>query len=236
MESTTKNEPWFRHCEDLLKQSDEDRWLTVQFAPQGERARLLALFALNHEIERIPRAVSEAPLGEIRLQWWREAIDEIVNGERPRAHPVVQALALSESCDAAAVAAMSRFLDARARLLYAEPFGSACEFFGWCLETDGALAIAASRAGNEGDVSRAGAAYAAARFGPALAPAIDAETKSHAEKTLAEAAGGLARLTAESSAAIAYVSLARRYLAPRAPSAMAKRLTLFRATLTGRLV
>lgn len=220
----------------MLKQSDEDRWLTVQFAPQSERARLLALFSLNHEIERIPRAVSEPPLGEIRLQWWREAIDEIVNGKQPRGHPVVQALAASGSCDAAAVAAVSRLLDARARLLYKEPFLSAPDFFDWCLETDGALAVAASRIVGEGAVSQAGAAYAAARFGSALAPAVVEETSSRVEKVLAGAAGELARLAPENGTAIAYVSLARRYLATRPPSALSKRLIMFRATLTGRLV
>lgn len=56
------------------------------------RSRLIALLALDLELARIPHTVSEPLLGQIRLQWWRDAITEARQG-RPPAHPVAQALA-----------------------------------------------------------------------------------------------------------------------------------------------
>ena len=37
--------------------------------------------------------VSEPILGQIRLQWWRDALDEIYAGKKPRRHEVVEPLA-----------------------------------------------------------------------------------------------------------------------------------------------
>lgn len=227
-----------RYCDDLIKSGDEDRWLTARFAPEKARGRLQALFAFHVEIERIPHAVNEAALGEIRLQWWREAIDEIVKGKPPRAHPVVQAMAACGLCEEQAPPLMMRMIEARARTLYGDPFGSVEELAGWFGETEGALASAASRAfsGPLSDIAaRAGAAYGLARRGAALAPPLSAEIKPYAEEMLGGAA--LSALEEEAVSSLLYVALARRYLArARPPSPLSKRLRLFRAAATGRLV
>ena len=229
-----------RYCDDLIKAGDEDRWLTTRFAPEALRARLLALFAFHAEIERIPHAVSEPPLGEIRLQWWREAIDEIVNAKQPRAHPVVQAMAATGACEKDAAPLMLGMIEARARLLYGDAFGSIEELARWCEETEGALAVAAARsyaAPSAVAVSRAGAAYGLARHGGALAPALAADIKPYAEEALREAASSLAGLEEAAASPLLYITLARRYLGKaRAPSPLSKRLRLFRAAATGRLI
>lgn len=77
MTNTLENEI---HCRDLVNEFDHDRYLTVLYAPGEKRAALYALYAFNHEISRIRETVSEPMLGEIRLQWWREAIDSIFQG------------------------------------------------------------------------------------------------------------------------------------------------------------
>ena len=63
------------------------------FAPAGRREALFALIAFNHEIARIPEAVSEPMLGRIRLQWWREVLDAAYAGEPTRRHEVAVPLA-----------------------------------------------------------------------------------------------------------------------------------------------
>ena len=83
-----------RYCTDQVRQHDEDRYLSAQFAEAGERDRLMALYACAGEIARIPDMVSEGPLGAIRQQWWRDALTEIYDGGAVRAHPVVEALAV----------------------------------------------------------------------------------------------------------------------------------------------
>ncbi len=81
----------FAHCEALVRASDKDRFLSALFAPAEHRGALHALYALNIELSRVGELVKEPLAGEVRLQWWREA----VAGERPgeaRAHPVASAL------------------------------------------------------------------------------------------------------------------------------------------------
>lgn len=77
----------------LVRRVDTDRWLASRFAPAGARARLIALYAANYEIARTGEVVREAALGDIRLQWWRDALAETAAGAAPREHPALQALA-----------------------------------------------------------------------------------------------------------------------------------------------
>src|SRR4029077_7966058 len=53
---------------------------------------LLARYACNHERALCGETVHEPMMGEIRLQWWREAIEGARLG-RPRRHDAVEALA-----------------------------------------------------------------------------------------------------------------------------------------------
>ena len=80
------------YCRDEVKRHDRDRYITALFAPAAERRGLFALYAFNQEVARTAEVVSEPVIGEIRLQWWRDAVDEIFAG-RPREHMVVEELA-----------------------------------------------------------------------------------------------------------------------------------------------
>lgn len=77
---------------EMVRSNDRARYLTTLYAPAGARAKLWALHAFNIELSRVREQVSEAMLGEIRLAWWREAVDGIYAGQ-PRKHPVVEAMA-----------------------------------------------------------------------------------------------------------------------------------------------
>jgi phytoene synthase len=80
------------YCADQLKQFDRDRYTICAGVSQEARRALFALYAFNLEIAKTREVVSEPMLGQIRLQWWRDAIEEIYLG-RPRDHVVVRALA-----------------------------------------------------------------------------------------------------------------------------------------------
>jgi phytoene synthase len=73
---------------------DHDRFLCALFAPAAEREDLFALYAFNQEVARIREVVSEPLIGQIRLQWWRDAMDAIYAGDAPRHHA---ALGLAEA-------------------------------------------------------------------------------------------------------------------------------------------
>ena len=78
-------------CAADLRRYDPDRYFTSLLAGGEEYHALVPLYAFNLEIARIREIVSEPMLGQIRLQWWRDAIGEIYAGT-PRNHPVVTAL------------------------------------------------------------------------------------------------------------------------------------------------
>jgi hypothetical protein len=79
-----------------LKAADESRWLASRYAPAEGRELLVAIYLLNGELQRAMSA-SEAMLGKIRVQWWREAVAEISThvevGGRVRRHDLVLELA-----------------------------------------------------------------------------------------------------------------------------------------------
>ena len=80
------------YCGKQAYEHDRDRFLTTLFAPADRREALFALIAFNIEIAKTREVVSEALLGQIRLQWWRDAIGEIYSGA-PRRHEVIGPLA-----------------------------------------------------------------------------------------------------------------------------------------------
>jgi phytoene synthase len=78
----------------MLKAQAYDRFLVSLFAPAACREALWALQAFNLELGRVCHSVREPLLGRIRLQWWREAIDDVYRGAATR-EPVSQAIAAS---------------------------------------------------------------------------------------------------------------------------------------------
>ncbi len=82
----------FSYCAVQVRAHDRDRYLTATLAPADRREALFALYAFNIEVARTREVVSEPMVGQIRLQWWREAIAGIY-ADSLRAHEVVRPLA-----------------------------------------------------------------------------------------------------------------------------------------------
>jgi phytoene/squalene synthetase len=129
-----------------LRDGDYDRFLTVLFAPPGKREAAFALIALNLEIARIRDAVREPMLGQIRLQWWREALAEATAGS-PRRHDVLEGLAAA----GVPTPLLDELVDARETELAAEPPRTLAAFRAYASGTSGALseAMAAVLGGDE---------------------------------------------------------------------------------------
>ncbi|MGD9804667.1 MAG: squalene/phytoene synthase family protein [Hyphomicrobiaceae bacterium] len=78
---------------------EPDRYIAATLAPPNVRPTLAAIAAFAAEIARIPSLVSEPLLGEIRLQWWHDALAEGRRG-RLSGHPVADALiAAANQCN-----------------------------------------------------------------------------------------------------------------------------------------
>lgn len=72
----------------FARQHDPDRFLCSLFAPAEARDTLFALIAFNHELARAREAAREPMMALIRLQWWREVVEEAAAGGAPRRHEV----------------------------------------------------------------------------------------------------------------------------------------------------
>jgi len=75
----------------IARDGDLDRYASALFAPGACREHLFALYAFNVELARIGEQVSEPQLGEIRLQWWRDALDRASSCETT-GQPVADAI------------------------------------------------------------------------------------------------------------------------------------------------
>ena len=82
----------FEACAAAVRKHDPDRYFSALFAPADRRPFLFALYAFNHELAHVGESVREPMIGEIRLQWWREALEGALAGN-PRNHDVVRAMA-----------------------------------------------------------------------------------------------------------------------------------------------
>ena len=79
------------YCMQRVRIYDYDRYFASIFAPRDVRSDLMALYAFNLEIASTNELVSEALLGQMRLEWWRDAVAAIYEGRTIR-HVVVAEL------------------------------------------------------------------------------------------------------------------------------------------------
>jgi phytoene synthase len=96
----------------IARAGDPDRALAALFAPREARDDLFALYAFNVELARIPEQVSEPDLGAIRLQWWREAIEQAEKSEAT-GHPVADAFGAAIRRHALSRERIAALIDAR---------------------------------------------------------------------------------------------------------------------------
>jgi len=225
----------------IVRRGDPDRWLASRFiADETARADVVALYAFNIELSRVAESVSEPLMGEIRLTWWREAVDELFAGGAPRGHAVIQALAGAIRRRGLAQAPFEAMIEAR--FIDLEPGGlsTAAEVEAYADGTAGALmalAVAALGGGEALAVRPAAQAWALAglaRLGR-LPQAMAGEVRGRVAAGLEDARRAAAGLPVAAFPAVAYAGLARPYATGRNLSDLEKRLRLTFAVLAGRI-
>jgi phytoene synthase len=235
--------------EETVRRADPDRWLASRFIADSQaRADVVALYAFDHVLARTPGMVSEPLMGEIRLTWWSEALDEIHGGGRVRSHPVSLALAEAVRRRGLDRAPLDALIAARMTDLDALPFADEAEALAYADQTAGALMQAAAQvlgapAGLEA-ARLAGRAYGLSLMahrraigGRTRLP--DALTPGRAGTLVAEALHGaradLSALPLPAFPALAYACLGRRYAAGAHLTALEKQLRLVWATARGQV-
>lgn len=133
----------YKHCESLVRAHDHDRWLATLFAPAEKRPHLHALYAFNIDIARIRDVVSDPMPGEIRLQWWRDALEDAARGD-VRAHPVADAFLETVGRCALPRAQFAALIEARRADLYDDPMPDLPALIAYCDATASCLFRAAA--------------------------------------------------------------------------------------------
>jgi phytoene synthase len=125
------------YCERLVREHDRDLWLACLFAPQPARKHIHALYAFVLETSDIREKVSQPLLGEMRLRWWRDALEAAAPGDA-QAHPVAAALLAVIAQFDLPRDELTAFLDARIFDLYDDPMPTLAALEAYCLATEAA--------------------------------------------------------------------------------------------------
>ncbi len=105
--------PALSHSAQQIRLYDRDRFVTGLFAPAARREDLFALYAFNLELAKLREVVREPMMGQIRLQWWRDAVAAIAAGAESPPHPVALPLAEAMRRRGLAEATLQRLIDSR---------------------------------------------------------------------------------------------------------------------------
>ncbi|MBW4708028.1 squalene/phytoene synthase family protein [Roseobacter sp. YSTF-M11] len=171
-------------CASLVEKGDPDRFAATMASPVAARRVLFPLYAFNVEVSRAPWVTQETMIAEMRLQWWRDALEEIGSGVTVRRHSVVSPLA--DILDAEGARTLDRLIAARRWDIYREAFEDAAHFKAYLTETAAGLMWVAMRALTQAQaqpdpeeesgkaVRRLGYATGLARFLQAV-PALEAQ-------------------------------------------------------------
>ncbi|UYO00082.1 MAG: squalene/phytoene synthase family protein [Devosia sp.] len=123
---------------DYLRRTDRDRYLSTLVLPAEARPHVAAILAFNADVATIRDRVSGPQPGEIRLQWWNDALSGEGHGE-VRQNPLADALLETMDRFGLPPGTLQRLLGARRFDLYDDPMPDLETFEGYAGETASTL-------------------------------------------------------------------------------------------------
>jgi phytoene synthase len=154
------------YCHDIVRRHDKDRYLASLFAPEDKRPHLWALYAFNYEIARVRELIDQPMAGEVRLQWWSEALGSLAAGGSA-GHPVLGALGEAVNAGSLPMQALMGLIEARRFDLYDDPMPTLTDLEGYLGETSSMLIQFASMilVGADAAIAATAAGYAGVAYG-----------------------------------------------------------------------
>lgn len=107
-------------CAAAVREHDFPRYAAALFAPPEERRAMLAVYAFAGELARVRDHVTQPLPGEIRLQWWSDALTGEGHGGT-EGHPVLAELRRAAARFALQAANLVRIVEAWRSYLYDDP-------------------------------------------------------------------------------------------------------------------
>ena len=237
--------------------ADPDRLRASKLAEPMAQTALGWIYAFHLELAKVPELVSEPMIGEIRYQWWREAVAEIYEGGHVRAHEVTTPLSIVLREYDVPRFWVDRLIDGRNRDLDPSPFVNITEAIDYCHQTSGVLMQIAARCltadFDEQAVLAAGEAWGLTGLARAYRYYHDRMLSNLSFDEIVSAAGQAydkahaVKLSSEILPSCAYVGLVPKYLDkmsaqgfhPKTDSVIispfSKQANQFKTVLTGRL-
>ncbi|MBU2993406.1 squalene/phytoene synthase family protein [Octadecabacter sp. 1_MG-2023] len=144
----------FDACAAIVEKGDPQRFMATMASTVDARRVLFPLYAFNVQVARAPWVTEEPMIAEMRLQWWRDALEEIAEGRAVRKHEVTTALA--DILDVEGAKALDRLIASRRWDVYKDTFEDAGHFQEYLEATAGELMWQAARSLGADDASREG--------------------------------------------------------------------------------
>ena len=140
----------FAHSAADLRANDRDRYLATLVLNGAGRDAVTALYAFNADVASVRDRVSNPAPGEIRLQWWADALDGKGHGD-VRQNPVADALLDTMARYRIPAGTLQRLIAARRFDLYDDPMPDLESFEGYAGETTSTLYQLAAIILNDGE-------------------------------------------------------------------------------------
>ncbi|MDB5561022.1 MAG: squalene/phytoene synthase family protein [Hyphomicrobiales bacterium] len=140
----------FVHAAEYLKTHDRDRYFASLLVSGEARNALQALYAFNADVASVRERAKEPTMGEIRLQWWVDALSGEGHGA-VRQNPLADALLGAIASFNLPSAPLLRLIDARRFDLYHDPMPDLATFEGYAGETVSVLYQLAAMILNKGE-------------------------------------------------------------------------------------
>ncbi len=116
---------------------EPDRYLAALLAPPDARDALMALAAFSAELAHVSHMVTREPMmGEIRLQWWRDALGPVA---ARTGHPVADAVRATAQRHALPQSLLLDLIEARVADLRPDPFADDEALSAHLAHSEGAL-------------------------------------------------------------------------------------------------
>lgn len=140
----------FAHAAADLRTNDRDRYLATLVLNGAGRDAVTALYAFNADVASVRDRVTNPAPGEIRLQWWADAVDGEGHGD-VRQNPVADALLDTMARYRIPAGTLQRLIAARRFDLYDDPMPDLESFEGYAGETTSTLYQLAAMILNDGE-------------------------------------------------------------------------------------
>jgi hypothetical protein len=141
-----------------VERSDPIRFAALMAAPPAARAPLATLYAFNLEVARAPWVSKEPMIAEMRLQWWRDALEDASKGT-VRAHEVMPPLAELMTNHSLPLDMLDRMVEARRWDIYSDAFEDDTALDAYLADTAGGLMVLSGRVLGAGASDQGLAAY-----------------------------------------------------------------------------